>query len=79
MPPGTLGFLARKQGQHLVPHQVHCLGDGADIGARLEAIDAAFENGSHIFAGQDFPLDQALKQREHRHAIRHCNALRAAT
>jgi hypothetical protein len=55
------------------------LGHGRNVQARLEASDAAAENGSGILARQNVSLDQALEKRERRHAAGDCYSLCAAT
>ena len=45
------GRLFGEQREHVVSHQVDRLGNGPNINARLQTLDAASKNGSHIGTG----------------------------
>jgi hypothetical protein len=64
--------------QHAVAHQMHRLVDGADIGARLEAFDAAFEDGTHVCLRQNLPFDQMFEKCQRGHAVGDGDGLIAA-
>src|SRR5665809_16081 len=57
---------------------MHRLGDGRDIDARLQTLNAAAENGPRIGPGEDLLLHQPLEQCERGHAAGDGDALGAA-